>query len=253
MSIVKWMDKKAVVHIHNRILLSYKKNSFESALIRWMKLEPIIQRKVSQKEKHQYNILMRIYGIEKDGNDDYMQDSKRDTDIKNTLPHASNLEWWSISHMVIYMFQYYSLKSPHPHLLPQSPKVCFLHLCLFCCLIYMEFRKMVMITLYARQQKRHRCKEQSFRLCGRRQGWDDLREQHWNMYITICETDCQSRFNAWDRVLRAGALGWLWGMGYGGSWEGGSGWGTHIHPWLIHVNIWQKPLQYCKVISLQLK
>ena len=35
-------------------------------------------------------------------------------------------------------------------------------------------------------------------------------------------------------------------------WEGGSGWGIHVYPRLIHVNIWQKPLQYCKVISLQL-
>ena len=35
-------------------------------------------------------------------------------------------------------------------------------------------------------------------------------------------------------------------------WEGGSGWGTHVNPWLILVNVWQKPLQYCKVISLQL-
>ena len=34
---------------------------------------------------------------------------------------------------------------------------------------------------------------------------------------------------------------------------GGSKWGTHVHPWLIHVNAWQKPLQYCKVISLQFK
>ena len=33
---------------------------------------------------------------------------------------------------------------------------------------------------------------------------------------------------------------------------GGSGWGTHVNPWLIHVNVWQKPLQYCKVSSLQL-
>ena len=40
--------------------------------------------------------------------------------------------------------------------------------------------------------------------------------------------------------------------GEGGG-RGGSGWGTHVHPWLIHVNVWQKPLQYCKVISLQLK
>ena len=35
--------------------------------------------------------------------------------------------------------------------------------------IYMEFRKMVTITLYARQQKRHKCIEQSFGLCGK--GW----------------------------------------------------------------------------------
>ena len=38
----------------------------------------------------------------------------------------------------------------------------------------MDFRKMVMTTLYARQQKRHRCIEQSFGLCGRGRGWDDL-------------------------------------------------------------------------------
>ena len=46
-----------------------KKNIFESVLMRWMKLEPIIQSEVSQKEKHQYSILMHIYGIWKDGND----------------------------------------------------------------------------------------------------------------------------------------------------------------------------------------
>ena len=57
--------------------------------MRWMKLEPIIQSEVSQKEKHQYSILMYIY---------------------------------------------------------------------------MEFRKMVMMTLYARWQKRHRCKKQTFGL-----------------------------------------------------------------------------------------
>ena len=39
------------------------KNAFESVLTRWTKLEPTIQSEVSQKEKHQYNILMRIYGI----------------------------------------------------------------------------------------------------------------------------------------------------------------------------------------------
>ena len=72
-----------------------KQNTFESVLMRWMKLEPIIQSEVSQKEKHQYRTLMHIYGI---------------------------------------------------------------------------FRNMVTTTLHARQQKRHRCIEQSFVLCGRRSG-----------------------------------------------------------------------------------
>ena len=54
------------------------------------------------------------------------------------------------------------------------------------------------------------------------------------------------------QVLRVGALGRPRGMGWGGKWDRGSGWGTHVNPWLIHVNVWQKPLQYCKVISLQL-
>ena len=66
-----------------------EKNTFGSVLMRWRKPESIIQREVSQKEKHQYSILTYIY---------------------------------------------------------------------------MEFRKMVMMTLYTRQQKRHRCKEQTFGL-----------------------------------------------------------------------------------------
>ena len=64
-----------------------KKNTFELVLMRWTKLEPVMQSEVSQKEKHQYSILTHIY---------------------------------------------------------------------------IEFRKMVMMSLYARQQKRHRCKEQTF-------------------------------------------------------------------------------------------
>ena len=54
------------------------------------------------------------------------------------------------------------------------------------------------------------------------------------------------------QVLRPGALGRPRGMGWRGRWEGGSGWGTHVNPWLIRVNVWEKPVQYCKVISLQL-
>ena len=82
-----------------------KNNTFESVLMRWMKLELIIQSEVSQKEKHQYSILTHKYGI----------------------------------------------------------------------------RKMIMITLYARQQKRHRCIEQSFGLCGRGIGG-----MIWENGIEIC-------------------------------------------------------------------
>ena len=79
-----------------------KKNTFESVLLRWMKLEPIIQSEVSQRKN------------------------------TNTVYER----------------------------------------------IYMEFRKMVTITLYTRQQKRHRCIEQSYGLCGRGRGWEDLGEWH---------------------------------------------------------------------------
>ena len=54
------------------------------------------------------------------------------------------------------------------------------------------------------------------------------------------------------QVLGPGALGRPRGIRQRGRWKGGSGWGIHVYPWLIHVNVWQKPLQYCKVISLQL-
>ena len=85
------MDKKAVYIYTMEYYSAIKKNAFESVLMMWMKLEPIMQSEVCQKEKHQYSMLMHIY---------------------------------------------------------------------------MEFRKMVMMSLYVRQQKRHRYKEQTFGLCG---------------------------------------------------------------------------------------
>ena len=59
------------------------------------------------------------------------------------LYHASNLDWWFISHMIIHMFQCHSPKSSYPRPLPQSPKDCSIHLCLFCCLAYR-----VIITIF---------------------------------------------------------------------------------------------------------
>ena len=110
----------------------------------------------------------------------------------------------------------------------------------------MEFRKMVTITLYTRQQKRHWCIEQSFGLCGRGRGWDDLGQWHWNMYNIIYEMSRQSRFDAQYWMLGAGALGWPSGMVWGGRKEEGSGWGTHVYLWRIHFNIWQNQYNIVK-------
>jgi len=58
----EWIKK--LWHIYTKeYYSSIKRNTFESVLIRWMNLEPIIQTEVSQKEKDKYHILMQIYRI----------------------------------------------------------------------------------------------------------------------------------------------------------------------------------------------
>ena len=69
---------------HNGILLSYKKNAPESVLMSWMKLEPIIQSEVSQKEKNKYCILMHICGIQKDGTDEPICRAAVETQMQRT-------------------------------------------------------------------------------------------------------------------------------------------------------------------------
>ena len=60
-----------------------KRNIFESVLMRWMKLEPIIQSEVSQKEKYKYCILTHIYGICRDGTDEFIFRVAMEKDIEN--------------------------------------------------------------------------------------------------------------------------------------------------------------------------
>ena len=62
-----------------------KNNTFESVLMRLMKLEPIIQSEVSQKEKHQYSILVHIHGIWKDGNDNPIYETAKETQMYRTV------------------------------------------------------------------------------------------------------------------------------------------------------------------------
>ena len=106
---------------------------------------------------------------------------------------------------------------------------------------------MVTITLYMTQQKRHWCIEQSFGLCGRGRGWDDLGEWHWNMYNIIYKMSHQSMFDAWYWMFGAGALGRPRGMVWGGRRVEGSGWGTHVYLWQIHFDIRQKQYNIVKV------
>ena len=102
------------------------------------------------------------------------------------------------------------------------------------------------ITLYRRQQRKHWCIEQFFGLCGTGRGWDDLGEWHWNMYNIIYEMSHQSRFDAWYWMLGTGTLGQPRGMVWGGRREEGSGWGTRVHPWWIHVDVWQNQYNIVK-------
>ena len=62
-----------------------KKNTCESVLIMWVKLEPLIQSEVSQIEKHQYSIILHIYGIQKDGNDNRVCRTAKETQMYRTV------------------------------------------------------------------------------------------------------------------------------------------------------------------------
>ena len=61
MSIGRSMDKEVWYILQKGILHSYKKSTFESVIMTWMKLEPIIQSEVSQKEKDKHHLSMHIY------------------------------------------------------------------------------------------------------------------------------------------------------------------------------------------------
>ena len=108
------------------------------------------------------------------------------------------------------------------------------------------------MTLYTRQQKRHRYKEQTFGLCFEkaRVGWFEriaLKHLYYHMW---------NRWPVQVWCMKQGTesqcTGTTHGDGLGREGERGLGWGTHVHLWLIHANVCQKPPQYCKVISLQL-
>ena len=61
---------------------------------------------------------------------------------------VSNLDWWLVSYMILYIFQCHSPKSSHPLPLPQSPKDCSIHQCFFCCLVYRVIVTIFLNSIY---------------------------------------------------------------------------------------------------------
>ena len=112
---------------------------------------------------------------------------------------------------------------------------------------------MVTITLYARQQKRHRCIEQSFGLCGRGQRWDD-----WENGIETCILSYVKQIASLGSMHDTGCSGlvhWDDPEGWDGEGGGGGGWfriGNTCTPVVDSCQFRANPIQYCKVISLQL-
>ena len=65
------MDEEVVVQVME-YYSAIKRNNFESVLTKWMNVEPIIQSEISQKEKDKYCILTHIYGILKNGTEEFI-------------------------------------------------------------------------------------------------------------------------------------------------------------------------------------
>ena len=111
---------------------------------------------------------------------------------------------------------------------------------------------MVTITLYARQQKRHRCIEQSFGLCGRGQGG-----MIWENGIETCIISYVKRITNPGSMHETGCLGLVhWDDPEGWDGEGGGRgfrMGNTCTSMVDSCQCMAKPLQYCKVIHLQLK
>ena len=119
----------------------------------------------------------------------------------------------------------------------------------------MEFRKMATITLYASQKKRHSCIEQSFGLCGRGRGRDDVGEGEgrliWENGIETYKLSYVKRIASPGLMHDTGCLGlvhWDDPEGWDGK-EVGGGFrmGNTCTSMAASCQCMAKPIQYCKV------
>ena len=95
---------------------------------------------------------------------------------------------------------------------------------------------MVMITLYAKQKKRHRCTDRLLDSVGDGEG-GMFRENSIKTCILSRVKQITSPGGMHETSAQAWALGRPRGIGWRGRWEWGWGWGIHVNPWLIHVNV----------------
>ena len=79
----EWIKKLWYIHTMEHYS-AMKRNTFESVLMRWMNLEPVIQSEVSQEEKDKYCMPMHIYGIQKDGTDELICRSAMEKQTQRT-------------------------------------------------------------------------------------------------------------------------------------------------------------------------
>ena len=167
------MDKKAVVHIHNGILLSYWKESI------WISFNKVDETRAyytewskSERKTPMQYINTYICNLERWWWWPYTWDSKRDTDIKKT-------GFWTLREVRVGWFEGIALKHVHYHM------------------------------------------------------WNRWPVQVW----------CMKQGN------QSWCTGTIQRNGMGREVGGVLGLGAHVHPWLIHINVWQKPPQYCKAIA----
>ena len=119
----------------------------------------------------------------------------------------------------------------------------------------MESRKIVLMNLFTGQQWRYRNREKIY---GHREWGEEgegrlYGESNVETYIAICKIGSQWEFAVWLRELKQGLCNNL------EDWDGKAVGemfrteGTYVYLWLIHVDVWQKLTQCCKVIIFQLK
>ena len=158
-----------------------KKNIFESVLMRWVKLEPIIQSKPERKTPIQYTNAY-IWNLERG----VAQIQTRLKRLSSSSSSNNNPICETAKETQIYRTVFWTLW--------ERAKVG-------------RFGRMALKHVYCHM-------------------WNESPVQVWCMTL--------------------GALGWPRGMGWGGTWEGDSGWGTRVHPWWIHVNVGQNQYNIVK-------